>query len=344
MDVRSLLGSSLVPESSSVLKAFGPMPAFLFLWMALIIINPTSNAIIALTFANYALKPFFPNCAVPPLAVDLLAASTIGNTEYFQMPDVLSGSQTKVSSLTLAFYSGVFSFSGYSYLNFVTEELKEPYRNLPRSNPTFIAKCNPEYITCNMAYFAVLSVDEILECRMRADNVRWKVDGAIAASDAHFCCRLLHAWKSERHSFHVFPVPRMFLLVHAEEGQLPEMLSMISIDYLTPLPSLLFLGVASIVMLFAGDVLTAVINKLLCVFESPRCSDIGSRPGENAFLTTSGEDTNQAEYIHSTSISLFLLPVSGVTVPLPTTRIDSWRGDDSVRRTSVLHIREKYAK
>ncbi|VDL66443.1 unnamed protein product [Nippostrongylus brasiliensis] len=53
------------------------MPAFLFLWMALVIINPTSNAIIALTFANYALKPFFPNCEVPVLAVDLLAACTI---------------------------------------------------------------------------------------------------------------------------------------------------------------------------------------------------------------------------------------------------------------------------
>ncbi|KIH46690.1 hypothetical protein ANCDUO_23255 [Ancylostoma duodenale] len=60
-------------------QAFGPLPAFLFLWMALVIINPTSNAIIALTFANYALKPFFPNCEVPQAAVTLLAGCTIGD-------------------------------------------------------------------------------------------------------------------------------------------------------------------------------------------------------------------------------------------------------------------------
>ncbi|KAK6047768.1 hypothetical protein COOONC_14727 [Cooperia oncophora] len=173
-----------IPKSGGdyayIFEAFGPMPAFLFLWMALIIINPTSNAIIALTFANYALKPFFPNCAVPPLAVDLLAASTIGNTEYFQMPDVLSGSQTKVSSLTLAFYSGVFSFSGYSYLNFVTEELKEPYRNLPRAIYISLPVVTLIYILVNMAYFAVLSVDEILESDAVAVTFAGKVMGPFA--------------------------------------------------------------------------------------------------------------------------------------------------------------------
>lgn len=59
------------------LQAFGPLPAFLFLWVALVIINPTSNAIVALTFAQYTLKPLFPNCEVPDGAVRLLAACII---------------------------------------------------------------------------------------------------------------------------------------------------------------------------------------------------------------------------------------------------------------------------
>ena len=52
-----------------------------------------------------------------------------------ERPDVFEGTQTSFPALSLAFYSGVFSFSGWSYLNFVTEELKDPYR-LVRNHST----------------------------------------------------------------------------------------------------------------------------------------------------------------------------------------------------------------
>lgn len=54
--------------------AFGPLPAFLRLWIAILIIRPTTQAIVALTFAQYAAKPFFPDCDTPDIAVRLLAA------------------------------------------------------------------------------------------------------------------------------------------------------------------------------------------------------------------------------------------------------------------------------
>ncbi|WKX90504.1 hypothetical protein Q1695_009390 [Nippostrongylus brasiliensis] len=288
-----------IPKSGGdyayIFEAFGPMPAFLFLWMALVIINPTSNAIIALTFANYALKPFFPNCEVPVLAVDLLAACTIalltfvncynvrlatrfndtftitkvaalvciivagiawlflGHTDYFEMPDVVHGSQTEVSTLTLAFYAGVFSFSGFSYLNFVTEELKDPYRNLPRAIYISLPLVTLVYMLVNVAYFAVLSVDEILESDAVAVTFAKKVMGPAAPLMPFFvACSCFGSLNGI-----LFTSSRMFF-AGAREGQLPELLSMISVNYLTPLPSLLFLGAASIVMLFAGDVLVLI--------------------------------------------------------------------------------------
>lgn len=56
--------------------AFGPLPAFLYLWVALLILVPTGNAITALTFAQYLLQPFWPACdEKPPIeAVRLIAA------------------------------------------------------------------------------------------------------------------------------------------------------------------------------------------------------------------------------------------------------------------------------
>ena len=59
------------------------MPAFLFLWIALLIVNPTSNAVIALTFAQYVLKPFFPACPVPEIPVRIIAAAIIGLKIFF---------------------------------------------------------------------------------------------------------------------------------------------------------------------------------------------------------------------------------------------------------------------
>ncbi|KAJ7421531.1 hypothetical protein WISP_42063 [Willisornis vidua] len=58
-----------IPKSggdySYVTEIFGGLAGFLLLWSAVLIMYPTSLAVIALTFANYVLQPVFPNC-IPP--------------------------------------------------------------------------------------------------------------------------------------------------------------------------------------------------------------------------------------------------------------------------------------
>ncbi len=55
---------------------FGPLIAFVRLWIECIIVRPCTGAIQSLTFALYIVKPLFPDCAPPDSASRLLAACT----------------------------------------------------------------------------------------------------------------------------------------------------------------------------------------------------------------------------------------------------------------------------
>lgn len=49
-----------------------------------------------------------------------------GHFQHWEEP--FEYSKTSPGFIALAFYSGLFSYSGWNYLNFVTEELKNPYQ------------------------------------------------------------------------------------------------------------------------------------------------------------------------------------------------------------------------
>jgi amino acid transporter len=81
------LGTSILTSGADygyIMHSYGDLPAFLFLWVCLVVIVPTGNAITALTFANYVLQPLFPDCGPPGPAVSLLAALCISEwvTQY----------------------------------------------------------------------------------------------------------------------------------------------------------------------------------------------------------------------------------------------------------------------
>ena len=65
-------------QYSYIEEAFGSFLGFLYLWSCLLVIFPAANAVIALTFAQNLLQPFFQDCKAPYSAELLLAAAAIG--------------------------------------------------------------------------------------------------------------------------------------------------------------------------------------------------------------------------------------------------------------------------
>lgn len=65
--------------------------------------------------------------------------------------------------LATAFYTGLWAYDGWNNLNYVTEEIKNPSKNLPRSIMIGIPLVTLCYALINVSYLAVMSPTEMIE-------------------------------------------------------------------------------------------------------------------------------------------------------------------------------------
>lgn len=88
-----------------------------------------------------------------------------GNTQHLQGAfKMLDETDTlTIGRLATAFYTGLWAYDGWNNLNYVTEEIKDPSKNLPRSIMIGIPLVTVCYALINLSYLAVMSPMEMIE-------------------------------------------------------------------------------------------------------------------------------------------------------------------------------------
>ncbi|KAL4624231.1 b(0,+)-type amino acid transporter 1-like isoform X1 [Arapaima gigas] len=275
-------------EYTYILHTSGPVMAFLFVFTSLFFVGPASTAGIALSFASYIVAPFYEDCVPPELVVKCVAVAgivvltivngtnvrlSISIQVLFMAAKILSlgiiiiggvvlltggktsslensfeGTHLDVGAAVMAFYQGLWSYDGWNSLNYITEELKHPEVNLPRSLLIAIPLVTALYLLVNISYLAALTPRELMTSTAVAVTWGNKVLGSwgwlmsVAAA--------LSAFGSMNGS--CFTGGRLYF-VAAREGHMPDILSMAHVHRLTPLPALAFKTVLALLVLIPGD-------------------------------------------------------------------------------------------
>lgn len=279
-----------------IMESFGPFVAFLRLWIECMIVRPCSQAIVALTFSFYVLRPIFPDCDPPSDAVrylaficiglltfvncwdvkwstkvqdfftygKLLALCTIiitgivqlskGHTEYFTFKQDPLVENVDMTTIALSFYSGLFAYNGWNYLNFVIEELKDPHKNLPLAIFISCSLVTIVYTMTIIAFHSTLSVADVLSAEAVAVTFAERLYGWMAWIVPVFVAMSTFGGVNGI----LFTSSRLFY-AGAEQKQMPEILAMIQVNHLTPTPAVIGMCLLSLIYLGSKDIY-ALIN------------------------------------------------------------------------------------
>lgn len=174
-----------------------------------------------------------------------------GKTENFK--DSFKDSKISVSSISLAFYNGLWAYDGWNQLNYITEELKNPYRNLPLSIIIGIPLVTVCYVLINISYFTVMTSTELLQSQAVAVTF-----GDRVLYPASWIVPLFVAFSTIGSANGTCFTAGRLVYVAGREGHMLKLLSYISVKRLTPAPAIIFYGAIAIIYIIPGDINTLI--------------------------------------------------------------------------------------
>ncbi|XP_017155815.1 b(0,+)-type amino acid transporter 1 isoform X1 [Drosophila miranda] len=283
------MNTSSGAEWAYFMDAYGPAPAFLFSWVSTLVLKPSQMAIICLSFAQYAVEAFVTECDPPRGVVKMVALVAIvmilfvncysvnlgmavqnvftaaklvavvivicggawklmqGNTQH--LSNAFNGPMPNVGAIATAFYTGLWAYDGWNNLNYVTEEIQNPSKNLPRSIIIGIPLVTLCYALINISYLAAMSPQEMIESEAVAVTFGNRILGAMAWLMP--LSVTISTFGSANGT--LFAAGRLCFAA-SREGHLLDILSYVHVRRLTPAPGLIFHSLIASAMVLHGTI------------------------------------------------------------------------------------------
>ncbi|CAJ0572788.1 unnamed protein product, partial [Mesorhabditis spiculigera] len=179
----------------------------------------------------------------------------LGNQYRDSFENAFEGSRYGLGSLALAFYSGLWAYNGWNYLNFVTEELIDPTRNLPRAIAISCTLCTVIYTLTNLAFYAGTSADDLLDSPavavLFANRFFWYFAPLMPIFVALSCFGTVNGV--------MLTSSRLFYVAGRRE-HMPTFLSFINPYLQTPIPAVLFTAILSLLYILLSDNIYVLIS------------------------------------------------------------------------------------
>ncbi|XP_053671342.1 b(0,+)-type amino acid transporter 1 [Anopheles nili] len=283
------MNTSSGAEWAYFMDAFGAWPAFLFSWVSTLVLKPSQMAIICLSFAQYAVEAFVSECDPPLAVVKMVAILAIvsilfvncysvnlgmavqnvftsakliavlivicggayklcqGNTQHLQ--NAFTGTTPSLGAIATAFYTGLWAYDGWNNLNYVTEEIQNPSKNLPRSIIIGIPLVTLCYALINVSYLAAMSPTEMIESEAVAVTFGNRILGVMAWLMP--LSVTISTFGSANGT--LFAAGRLCFAA-SREGHLLDILSYVHVRRLTPAPGLIFHSLIAGAMVLYGTI------------------------------------------------------------------------------------------